>query len=228
MFRKNIILVFLLTLPFHKMHAQDWFSGFKKGDKLDGYVIGIAGDTIPGLIQFDYPVAMQKQLVFFKSNPAETTPVTYGPAHIRGYGINDKRWLSAQVMMETYDGTYKFARFGLLETIPGPLALLRVFEEADKKKKKLNSDQASKIYKNISYEMDHGSYQDLFIKKYEDPAMAVSSKEFKKSFQKKMLLYVGDHQDLKQMIIDKSWGYKDLEKIVNEYNRWYAEHKPSR
>jgi hypothetical protein len=225
MIKKNSILPLLLTLCIHAVHAQDWFSKYDKNEQLEGYVIGIAGDTISGLVQYDYPVAMQKQVLFFRNNNPDN-PVHYGPADIRGYGINDKNWISTRVKMETYDGPYEFTRFGLVETIPGPMALLRIFEEADKKKKKLNSDEANRIYRNIAYEMDPGSFKDLYIKKLENPAEAVFSKEFKKTFTEKILRMVGDHPELKEKILDKSWGYRELEKIVNEYNRWHFTRKP--
>ncbi|MBS0000746.1 MAG: hypothetical protein KFF73_17320 [Cyclobacteriaceae bacterium] len=220
MIRKISYLTLLLTLAFHYVYTQDWFSVINKNESQEGFVIGIAGDTVYGQIQYDYPVSMQKQVAFIQ-NAGVRNQATYGPADIRGYGMNNKRWISSRVIMETYDGPYQFARFGLVETIPGPLALLRIFEEIDKKKKKLNSDQADRIYRNIQFNWDQSSFDDLYIKKHEDPATPVSSKEFKRSFSEKILHYIGDHQELREKILDKSWGYNDLEKIVNEYNRWY-------
>jgi hypothetical protein len=220
MIRKISYLTLLLFLAFHYVYAQDWFSVINKNDRQKGFVIGIAGDTVHGQIQYDYPVAMQKQVAFLQ-NAGVSNQATYGPPDIRGYGMNNKRWISSRVIMETYDGPYQFARFGLVETIPGPLALIRIFEEIDKKKKKLNSDQADRIYRNIQFNWDQSSFDDLYIKKHEELATPVSSKEFKRSFSEKILHYIGDHQELREKILDKSWGYNDLEKIVNEYNRWY-------
>ena len=221
MVKKHFSLTLFFFLAIHALSAQDWFSNFDMNDWLQGYVIGIAGDTINGSVRFDYPVAMQKHVLFYKKSGSPDQPVTYGPADVRGYGIEGKRWVSTQVMMETYDGAYQFSRFGIAETIPGPIVIVRIFEEADKKKKKLNSDQANRIVRGISYNHDPNSFRDLYIKKFEETAVPVFSREFKKSFQEKMLDYVNDHDELKDKIIDKSWGYNDLMKIANEYNRWY-------
>jgi hypothetical protein len=225
MIRKSISITLLSALIVHLAIAQDWFSKYDKDTHLQGYLIGIAGDTITGLVQYNYPVVMQKRVAFFQA-PDQQNRKTYGPGDIRGYGTEDKRWISTQVIMDTYDGPFQFNRFGLVESIPGPLALLRIFDEQDKKKKKLNSEEAEIIYRKIPYIRDPSSYDQLYIKKNEEAAIAVFTKEFRKSFQEQILNYVGNHQELKQKINDKSLGWKDLEKIVSEYNRWFISRFP--
>jgi hypothetical protein len=205
------------------MVAQDWFSIHNLNEPIEGYIIGIPGDTIPGLIRFDYPVAMQKYVDFYMNPGSGDKPVTYRPDDIRGYGINRKRWISVQVILDTYDGPYEFSRFGQVETIPGPVALVRLFAELDKQKKRLNSEEADRIYKNIPFDRNFSSYKNIYLKKMEEPAMEISSKQFKKNFPDNILDLMGNHPDLKKKIDDKSWGYRDLVKIVNEYNRWYHE-----
>ena len=217
---KNIYLTFLLITSIQVASAQDWFSTVKKNEKRQGYIIGIAGDTIPGQIQYDYPVVMQKRVMFFQNGQMLKAEL-YEPEDIRGYSMDEKRWVSTRVNMETYEGVFLFNRFGIMETIPGPIALLRIFTEQDKTKKKLNSEEAEVLYRNIQTKRKPGSMKDLYIKKNEDPATAVFTKEFKRSFSDMIKSYVGDHLELKEKITNKFWRWKDLEKIVNEYNRWF-------
>ncbi len=225
MIRKSFPIALLSVMVVHIAVAQDWFSEYDRNTHHQGYIIGIAGDTIAGFVQYDYPVVMQKRVAFFQS-PGQQNPKTYGPGDIRGYGMEDKKWISTQVIMDTYDGPFQFNRFGLVESIPGPVTLLRIFDELDKKKKKLNSEEAEVIYRNIPYNKDPSSNDELYIKKNEEAAIAVFKKEFRKSFPEQILNYVGNHQELKQKINDKSLGWKDLEKIVNEYNRWFISRFP--
>jgi hypothetical protein len=217
---KSMLTTLLLATAVFMAQAQDWFSEYERETLLDGYIIGIAGDTIHGQVRYDYPVVMQKRVAFFQS-PRQQEPKIYQPGDIRGYGMKDRRWISTQVIMDTYEGPYPFNRFGLVESIPGPLALVRIFEEKDKHRKKLNSEEAEIIYRNIPYTREGGSFDHVYIKKNEEPAMAVSVREFRKSFPNQILKYVGDYEELKGEIENKSWGWKDLDKIVNEYNRWY-------
>lgn len=217
---KIIPMTLLLVTAVIVTQAQDWFSKYEKEALLEGYIIGIAGDTIRGQIRYDFPVVMQKRVAFFQS-PRQQDPMIYQPGDIRGYGIRDRRWISTQVIMDTYDGPFPFNRFGQVESMPGPLVLVRIFEEKDKHKKKLNSEEAEVIYRKIPYTRIPGSLDHLYIKKNEEPAIAVSDREFRKSFPRLILKYVGDYEELKEKIENKSWGWKDLDKIVNEYNRWY-------
>jgi hypothetical protein len=217
---KSISLLISLVFALQTAAAQDWFSDHERNTNQTGYIIGIAGDTITGQIQYDYPVIMQKRVTFFQSSVLQD-PKIYQPGDIRGYGLSDKRWISTKVIMDTYDGPFQFNRFGLVESNPGPVALLRIFEEKDKHKKKLNSEEAEILYRNIPYNREPGSYDHLYIKKNEDPAISVFTREFKKTFTSQILHYIGDHQDLKDKIENGSWSWKDLDKIVNEYNRWY-------
>ncbi len=217
---KSIPLTLLLTLVVHISIAQDWFSEYERKTLREGYIIGIAGDTIRGQIQYDYPVVMQKRVAFFQI-PGQQNLKIYEPGDIRGYGMADKRWISTQVIMETYDGPFQFNRFGMVESIPGPVALMRIFDEMDKHKKKLNSEEAEIIYKKIPYNREADSFDNLYIKKNEEPAIAVFTREFKKSFGQVVIRYVSDHRELKEKIDAQSLGWKDLEKIVNEYNRWF-------
>lgn len=222
---KSIPLILFFAIIIHFTNAQGWFSAYDRNDRREGYVIGIAGDTISGQIKYDYPVVMQKRVSFFQTLNQQN-PILYGPGDIRGYGLEDKRWISTQVIMDTYEGPFQFNRFGIVESITGPISLLRIFEELDKKKKKINSEEAEIYYRNTLYNRNPSSYDHLYIKKNDGPAIPVFTKEFRKTFNEQILKYVGDHKELKEKINNKAWGKRDLEKIVNEYNRWFSSQFP--
>jgi len=214
-------LTFLLVLFVNTSFAQDWFSVHSKNDILDGHIIGIAGDTIRGYIQYDYPLVMQKSVLFFESIQ-DQNPRLYEPDDIRGYSTTDKWWISTKVIMNTYNGTFTFNRFGIVESMPGPLVLLRIFDEPDKLKKKLNSQEAETLHQKIQLNKDPGSIKNIYIKKNEESAIAIFNKDFKKSFVEKIQPYVGDNMDLLNKIVNKERKIREINKIVNEYNRWYV------
>jgi hypothetical protein len=180
----------------------------------------MAGDTIRGSIKYDFPIVMQKR-IYFNSNQGSKTTEEYTSDNIRGYSIDEKLWLSTSVIMETYNGTFRFKRFGILESTPGPIYLLRIFDEEDKLKKKTNSEEAEKILEDIKLNYSENFFDKLYIKKNEEDAESLSSKPFKKSFISKMKLYVGDYETLMDKIENKQYQLRDLRKIVAEYNQWF-------
>ncbi len=209
-----LILVSLRTFP------QDWFTEHAQGESIPGYVLGIAGDTILGSVKYDYPVVMQKR-VYFNPSQGSAGMEEYTPDNIRGYSINEKLWISATVVIETYDGQYKFKRFGILESDPGPISLLRIFDEQDKLKKKINSEEAEKMTKNILLNYPDNSLRSLYIKKTDGEAELLSAKSFKKTFISKIRTYVGDFDELMKKIEAKEYQIGDIRKIVDEYNAWF-------
>jgi len=215
---KSLIILPLILVSFNTF-PQDWFTEHAQGESVPGYVLGIAGDTIMGSVKYDYPVVMQKRVVF---NPLQGSVgmEEYTPDNIRGYSINEKLWVSTTVVMETYNGQYKFKRFGILESDPGPISLLRVFDEQDKLKKKINSEEAEKITKSIMLDYPENSLKSLYIKKTDGEAELLSAKSFRKSFISKIRMYVGDFDDLMEKIEAKQYQIGDIRKIVTEYNNW--------
>ncbi len=214
------IVLFLFSVPVLSF-SQDWFIKYKQGDKVEGYIIGIAGDTIHGFIQYDYPVIMQKKVEFY-SGYEDTNSKTYTPEDIRGYQVDNRVWESIQVLMETYNGIYKFSRFGILQSEPGAVSLYRILEEEDKLKKRVNSEEAEKMYENISLHHKEGSLENVYIKKREHPAEAIFTREFKRSFVENMKTYIGNYDELMARIRNKELDHDDLKTIVAEYNQWFS------
>lgn len=216
---KSLIILPAILISFNAF-PQDWFTIHDQGESVAGYVLGMAGDTIRGSIKYDFPVVMQKRVYF---NPLQETNSMdeYTPDNIRGYSIDNKLWLSTAVLIQTYNGPYKFKRFGILESAPGPVSLLRIFDEQDKLKKKINSEEAEKILDGIKLKYPESTLDYLYIKKNEGDAELLSSKSFKKAFVSKMRLYVGDYEALMQKIEAKQYQFGELRKIVAEYNQWF-------
>ena len=204
-----------------KIHAQDWFSAFPLHSQVDGYIITIAGDTISGTVQFDFPVVMQKRLVFTAKNSQD--PVKYQPEDIRGYSAGTMNWESIIAIFATYDGQMKFNRFGIQYSGNGPIHLYRIFPEKDKIKKNLSSARAETIHNGIALHHDMGTFDHLYLKKSENPAMDVNDRTFKKNFQTVMSGLVSDHANLVKMIQSREYNYPDLNKIISEYNHWYLD-----
>jgi hypothetical protein len=215
---KSPIILSLILVSFNTF-PQDWFKEHAQGESVPGYVLGIAGDTIMGSVKYDYPVIMQKR-VYFNPLQGSSGMEEYTPDNIRGYSINEKLWVSTTVVMETYDGQYKFKRFGILESVQGPISLLRVFNEQDKLKKNINSEEAEKMTKGIMLDYPESSLDNLYIKKTDGDAELLSAKSFRKSFIPKIRMYVGDFDDLMKKIETKQYQIKDIRKIVSEYNNW--------
>ncbi len=216
---RTFIFIALLLFSFQG-NTQNWFSEIDLGNKNPGYVIGIAGDTIKGYIQYDYPIVMQKRVAFYDNTNGNKA--IYQPEDIRGYGIGKTYWASISVRINTYNGIYVFQRFGILESDSGPVTLYRIFEEMDKKKKRINSNEAESLFDKISFYREKQSLDHLYIKKLEKPAEKVMAKSFRKSFPEKMNMYIRDHSVLLEKIKAKDLKLEDIDQIVTEYNNWYS------
>jgi len=213
-----LLLVFLISID---GHPQDWFSAHQEGEELPGYILGIAGDTIKGTIRYDYPIVMQKR-IYFSPGTNSLERKTYNPDNIRGFAVDNRVWVSTPANMETYDGTFAFKRFGILEYGNGPVLLIRIFDEADKHKRKINSEEAEKEYENIALQYPENSVDHLYIRKMDGAAEPINSKPFRKSFVKRIRSYVGDHDALMQKIESKQYRIGDIRTIVSEYNAWFG------
>src|SRR5574337_1323942 len=121
---KRMILLPVVLFALSYGRAQDWFSKHGQGEAVEGYIITVTGDTLTGLILYDYPVIMQKRISFDQGKGQGT--VIYQPKDIRGYSCNDRLWESSGVMFDTYQGAVNFMRFGILYHGNGPLHLIRI------------------------------------------------------------------------------------------------------
>ncbi len=213
-------LLLLCFFNFSTVIAQDWFSENEHGQKIDGFIIGIAGDTIRGKITYDYPITMQNRLIFEEdSNPEKE--IQYMPFNIWGYSFNEVYYESTQVKMKTYQGTYRFNRFGILSSKPGAIGIYRVYPEKDKLKKNVSSLEAETEYDKISRNASENDFSTLYIKKLEEPAVCLGSKSFQKKFEHEIGSLISDNSTLFNKVKNKEYTIRDIHKIVEEYNREY-------
>jgi hypothetical protein len=222
---KNFFL-FLFLFAGISVYGQEWFSKHQQAEETDGYIITIAGDTIRGKILYDYPVIMQKRISFVGKDNSGT--VVYQPKDIRGYSSENIIWESVLVNMATYNGPIKFNRFGILYSGSGPIHLLRIFTEKDKLGKNITSTKAEIMYKGITLSQEEKSFDNLYIMKQESPAEDVNSKEFRHDFINNISGLVSDNKELTAKIQAKEYGFNDLLKIVEEYNKWFMEQRYNR
>lgn len=217
--KKSLFLLLLLIITDFS-YAQDWFHDHVQGEKIRGYILGMAGDTIEGHIKYDYPVIMQKRVTFYAMGNTDNA-MTYSPENIWGYAAEGKKWISTTAILETYNGPYSFKRFGILNSGNGPLMLIRIFDEKDKLKKNVNSEEAELDLKNLHYEYPEKSLKYLYIKKKNGEASPLWTREFKKSFPSVIRTYIGDHADLMRRVNEKELTVKDIHLIVENYNTWH-------
>ena len=74
--KMKLIIYFLFSYLVVSLQgtAQDWFSKNELGSQVDGYIIGIAGDTIYGSLEYSYPISMQKRPKAASHGPFRRSP----------------------------------------------------------------------------------------------------------------------------------------------------------
>ena len=212
------LLILIASVTFNTdSKSQDWFKNHNLEEKIKGFIVGMAGDTLHGYIVYDYPIVMQKKVsIYFDQSDVEKK--NFGPGDIRSYYLEGKNWMSSDVMTETYNGRFKFSRFGIEVSSNGPVSLIRFYDEMDKHKKKMNSEEADIIFEKIPLEQKVGSLKYLYISKLSEPAEKIDSKSFNKDFISNMKNYIGDDEVLYGKIINKELTVNDIYIIVEEYN----------
>ncbi|MFC2125898.1 hypothetical protein ACFLU5_13930 [Bacteroidota bacterium] len=213
-------LLLLYLSGFSETYGQDWFIEIEQGQKIDGFVIGIAGDTINGKITYDYPIVMQNRLIFSDDNNPDEE-IQFTPFDIWAYSFNDIYYESVKIKMQTYQGSYLFNRFGILTSKPGAMGIYRFYPERDKLKKNISSLEAETEYDKIKKHPPNDDFSTLYIKKLEEPAVNMGSKSFQKSFVDIIGSMISDNTDLYNKVKNKEYTIQDIHRIVEEYNREY-------
>lgn len=220
----TLILPALLLLNISVTLGQDWFSEIQPEEKINGFIIGIAGDTINGMIQYDYPIIMQNTLSFTHVNTSGRE-VQYQPFDIWGYSFNGIHYESIQVNMDTYQGTYTFNRFGILSSVPGAIGIYRIYPEKDKLKKNISSLEAEMEFEKIQRNPPKDDFSTLYIKKLEDPAICMGTRSFQKNFIEHITPLIADHEELFKKVENKEYTIDNVYQIVMEYNQFYKSEK---
>lgn len=220
----SLILPVLFLLNTSVTFGQDWFSEIQPEEKINGFIIGIAGDTINGMIQYDYPIIMQNNLSFTHESTVGRE-VQYQPFDIWGYSFNGIYYESIQVNMETYQGTYTFNRFGILSSVPGAIGIYRIYPEKDKLKRNVSSLEAEMEFEKIQQNPLKDDFSILYIKKLEDPAICMGTRSFQKNFIEYITPLISDHKDLLKKVENKEYTIDNIYQIVMEYNQFYKSEK---
>ena len=213
-------IILLLFTAINPVSAQDWFSEIRHEEQIEGYVIGIAGDTITGNIKYDYPIIMQNRVIFTEANNSGKE-VQYTPFDVWGYSFNGTYYESILIKMETYQGIYSFNRFGILSSEPGAMGIYRIYPERDKLKKNVSSLEAEIEYEKIPLYPSKNDLSLLYVKKLEEPAVCMGTKSFQKKFIENISRLISDHEQLLQKVTSNEYTIENIQQIVNEYNRFY-------
>lgn len=169
-----------------------------------GYIITLQNDTIYGRIKDRFPdrgpLAYDK--VVLKDKNGDKTK--YYPIDIKGYCKGDEEYyLSIQ------DGSMKFFAKVIVD---GEVKLLRIHK------------RTTLAYPtgggNVGYISD--SYTTYYLYK---TTTGEATKVKQRDFYRVMSEYFNDCEPVSQMILNKELCYKDLEIIVEKYNKWKKEKK---
>jgi|GEM_PF-1469187 len=205
---QTLILIIPLILPLTAV-CQENNTGGKIitventfGNYCDGYIVTLKNDTIYGTIkdQFHNNSQLASDKVVLKDNRGKKT--TYYPTEIKGYCKSDTEYY-----FTVQDGKKKsFAKL----IVDGELKLLKIH----------------KIYAQ-PYPMGGGAvgsvsvpYTAYFLN---NKSTGKITKVIKKDFYRVMSVYFSDCEPLSEVILSKELGYKDIEIIVDRYNKCKAE-----
>jgi hypothetical protein len=189
--------------------GQDWSSDiYRVGEKYPGYIIKNDGTKIEGYIEAHPRAAAtpfgndNQTIVTFYSDPKnKKTKIEYKPEDLKEYMVADKHYVSMN-----YSGGLmaKPVRF-LLVKKEGRIKTCIWYEWAS-----LNSD-GTNVY----------TEKEIFQKGDEKPIELTS---FLMGYVKKMSELVKEYPEMVKKINDKEKGYGmlNIEKIIAEYNEWYA------
>lgn len=188
--------------------AQDW-SGYRTGEQYPGYIILNDGTKLEGYIEAQ-PRCMaaeafadnsnQNRVIFYSEYRNKKTRSIYKPDQVKEYKIAEKVYRSIY-----YSGGLisKALRFVLL-TADGPLARFTWYTDNGT----VNRPDIQEIH---------------LLQKGDDKPVDLSL--FALNFSKKMSELVYDCGELSDKVAAKAKGYSflQLDAIVDEYNRCYAE-----
>ncbi len=191
------------------LFGQDWSTDiYRVGEKYPGYIIKNDGSKIEGYIQAHPRAAStpfgddnQKIVTFYSDPKNKKTKIEYKPEDLKEYMIADKHYVAMN-----YSG-------GLLAK---PVRFLIV--------KKEGRIKTCMWYEWTSFGSDGQSVyteKEIFQKGDEKPLELTS---FLMGYVKKMSELVKENAEMVKKISDKEKGYGvlNIEKIIAEYNEWYA------
>ena len=176
----------------------------------EGYIITLENDTVHGKIRDRFGMRLQiapSKINFIDSNG---NTIKYLPKDIKGYskaGIVD--YLTIQD-----DFGKNFARL----LVDGEIKLLMI------KKKGTNMTSTPNGQGGFTTGQSTYSYDAYYLF---NTRTSIAKKVIQLDFKNQMADYFSDYEKLKNMILNKELRYRDLEIIVETYNKWKREQTPS-
>jgi hypothetical protein len=192
-----------------------------------GYVITQNGDTIKGYLMLKNYAANQDKVLFFNSPDDKKYTKKYKPKELKAYKTGPRYYESFKFKPPSTASsndakTYHF----ILKVIDGPFCLYKwYYETPEQTKARLKIDKDSPLGADIDLSF---SEKDLAHHYYgltpSGEFVNLGSFKMLTNFRKNMSKLVADDKELAEKITNKEEGYRyfDIEKIIHEYNDWYA------
>jgi hypothetical protein len=203
---KKLAALFALCLTAMTAGAQDWSGTYQVGKLYEGYYVANTGDTVRGFIRHGNRYDNQVKCLYYRQELDTKPTATFKPEEISSYKVADKVYRAIH-----YSGGLleKPVRFNLVtKDGGGGITEFQFFDEDGTK----NADGTP-------------HYTVVYFKP-NDPAnpKPMSMQDFGLGFAKKMAAFVADNEELSKKVADKEKGYGmiQIDKIIAEYNTWYA------
>jgi len=197
----------LIALLFFSVSAlaqtPDWSGAvYRIGYKYPGYVVQNSGDTLSGYLLHGSNGGNQKRCEFFTNETDSKPTKVYKPDELKEYLVGDKHYKSIH-----YSG-------GLTAK---PLMFVLVVKEGA-------------ITEFYWYNEEPGvrppdqKYDIVYHKIHQPESKVVGNDKFIFGFGKNMSEFIADYPELAEKVKNKEKGYNllDINKIMDEYNAWYA------
>lgn len=192
-----ILLALFLSIEVFSQSNLSEFPSYWSNTQAEGYIIMADGTKKEGFIMVSEPQFMIQDVSYKKSKTAVQF-FNYRPNELRAFYANNTLWVPVNL-----NGTYKFA---ILKRDGGIREYVDFFKNESSEQE---IDQQSWYWKASNQKFTNGA-------------------KFVMGFKTKMADYVKDYKSLSKKIADKEKGYRmfGMEKILDEYNTWYAENNP--
>lgn len=208
-----------LTIAATTAFAQDWTGNkYKLGVKYPGYIITSSGDTVKGFIEHNGRSDNQDKCVFWTNPDDKKTKKVYEPEDIKGYSVGDKTYRSIQYSGGLMPKPYKFN----LIISDGRIAQYKFYTKEQDHIPGVSVMKPGETQ--AQYDERVHQEQNVWLKEGEK---AFQDDKFILKFSSKMSELVKDYPELAKKVENKEDGYglKDRHRIVEEYNKWWAENK---
>jgi hypothetical protein len=199
-----------------------------------GYVITRSDDTIRGYLMLANLVSNQDKVLFYKNpDDSKKDAVKYRPKDLKAYKVGPRYYESFRFKpsASTYAANDARAWHFVLKVVDGRFSLYRwYYETTERSEERVNIDSDNPLNTKIDLSFSEEDLMHITLGKKQDGEL-IDFNSFKMltGFKKQMSKLVEDYPELAKKIANKEEGYRsfDLDKIVQEYNEWYAKGHPA-